>query len=258
MNCDGCLYRAELPGDEHRASAFPVCAADTEKVVTAPAGAGLREARAAEGRMCARLWSGVRRSDEREESGRRRDRAPRATTLGADGWPRTEPQATGSPCRAPHRARARRPRAVGIAFGAELQSAAGGVLTHVSNALGGLGALVPGADEFPHLHSHRLDPDDLTRALPAAGGRTRRPGVTLSLEDLRSMPRTQARAHFQCVTGWRVPHVHWEGVRLSVVLAAPASAAVRPPCGCSPVTASTPRASPSPRHGCPTSSSPTR
>lgn len=32
------------------------------------------------------------------------------------------------------------------------------------------------------------------------------------------MRRTGLTADFQCVTGWRVPKVHWEGVRLADVL----------------------------------------
>ena len=32
------------------------------------------------------------------------------------------------------------------------------------------------------------------------------------------MPRTAFVQDFQCVTGWRVPTVHWAGVRLSTLL----------------------------------------
>jgi len=42
--------------------------------------------------------------------------------------------------------------------------------------------------------------------------------VVLTLDDLRAMPRTALVKDFQCVTGWRVPDVHWEGVKLSDVL----------------------------------------
>ncbi len=42
--------------------------------------------------------------------------------------------------------------------------------------------------------------------------------VTLSYTDLTSMPATRLVKDFQCVTGWRVPHVPWTGVRLSDVL----------------------------------------
>jgi DMSO/TMAO reductase YedYZ molybdopterin-dependent catalytic subunit len=37
------------------------------------------------------------------------------------------------------------------------------------------------------------------------------------------MPRTALVKDFQCVTGWRVPDVHWEGVKLSDVLDASGS-----------------------------------
>jgi len=42
--------------------------------------------------------------------------------------------------------------------------------------------------------------------------------TTFTLDDLKAMPRTAFVKDFQCVTGWRVPDVHWEGVRLSDVL----------------------------------------
>jgi DMSO/TMAO reductase YedYZ molybdopterin-dependent catalytic subunit len=39
-----------------------------------------------------------------------------------------------------------------------------------------------------------------------------------SLADLENMPQTTLVRDFQCVTGWRVPEVHWSGVRLSDLL----------------------------------------
>jgi DMSO/TMAO reductase YedYZ molybdopterin-dependent catalytic subunit len=42
--------------------------------------------------------------------------------------------------------------------------------------------------------------------------------LTLSLVDLRAMPATHLVRDFQCVTGWRVPSVHWTGALLSDVL----------------------------------------
>jgi DMSO/TMAO reductase YedYZ molybdopterin-dependent catalytic subunit len=42
--------------------------------------------------------------------------------------------------------------------------------------------------------------------------------LTLRTTDLRARPRTRLTADFQCVTGWRVPGVRWEGVRLSELL----------------------------------------
>jgi DMSO/TMAO reductase YedYZ molybdopterin-dependent catalytic subunit len=42
--------------------------------------------------------------------------------------------------------------------------------------------------------------------------------VTLRLTDLLAMPQTALVRDFQCVTGWRVPQVHWSGVQLSRIL----------------------------------------
>jgi DMSO/TMAO reductase YedYZ molybdopterin-dependent catalytic subunit len=42
--------------------------------------------------------------------------------------------------------------------------------------------------------------------------------TSLTLSDLQGMPQTALVRDFQCVTGWRVPQVHWSGVRLSTVL----------------------------------------
>jgi DMSO/TMAO reductase YedYZ molybdopterin-dependent catalytic subunit len=55
--------------------------------------------------------------------------------------------------------------------------------------------------------------------------------TSYTLADLRAMPQTSLVSDFHCVTGWRVPRVHWAGVRLSTVLdrsePAPAATAVR-------------------------------
>jgi DMSO/TMAO reductase YedYZ molybdopterin-dependent catalytic subunit len=42
--------------------------------------------------------------------------------------------------------------------------------------------------------------------------------VSLTYADLAAMPQTQLVRDFQCVTGWRVPQVHWSGVLLRDVL----------------------------------------
>ena len=57
----------------------------------------------------------------------------------------------------------------------------------------------------------------------SVGGLVRRP-LTLSYADLLALPRTELVRDFQCVTGWRVPNVHWAGVGLGdiVELAQPA------------------------------------
>jgi DMSO/TMAO reductase YedYZ molybdopterin-dependent catalytic subunit len=54
---------------------------------------------------------------------------------------------------------------------------------------------------------------------------------TYTLADLQAMTQTNLVRDFQCVTGWRVPQVHWSGVRLGELLDAagplPAAAALR-------------------------------
>lgn len=42
--------------------------------------------------------------------------------------------------------------------------------------------------------------------------------ATYHLADLLAMPQTAIVRDFQCVTGWRVPQVHWRGVQLSHLL----------------------------------------
>jgi DMSO/TMAO reductase YedYZ molybdopterin-dependent catalytic subunit len=42
--------------------------------------------------------------------------------------------------------------------------------------------------------------------------------ATYTLADLQAMPQTPIVRDFQCVTGWRVPQVHWRGVQLSHLL----------------------------------------
>lgn len=104
--------------------------------------------------------------------------------------------------------------AAGIVFGARVQSVVG-------NTIGsGAGGLLPGGDRFRiytitgHLPS--IPPSNYRLKVT---GLVERP-LDLSLEDLKAMPKTTLVKDFQCVTGWRVPKVHWEGVRLSNVLAA--------------------------------------
>ena len=102
--------------------------------------------------------------------------------------------------------------ALGIAFGSKVQSAVG-------DALGsGLGGLLPGGDRF-----RIYTITDSFPSISASQYRLRISGLvdrptTLTLSDLQAMPRTRLVKDFQCVTGWRVPDVHWEGVRLSDVL----------------------------------------
>jgi DMSO/TMAO reductase YedYZ molybdopterin-dependent catalytic subunit len=61
----------------------------------------------------------------------------------------------------------------------------------------------------------RLDPKAYRLTI---GGAVERP-VTYTLDDLRSLPRTEQVSDFKCVTGWRVQNVRWGGVRFHDLLA---------------------------------------
>jgi len=108
--------------------------------------------------------------------------------------------------------------AAGVAAGPALSRAIGDFAGSVSaHDPTGLSALLPGSgfryysvtDGFP------WQPPDRYR-LTVTGNVSRE--LTLTVDDLHAMPRTKLTRDFQCVTGWRVPHAHWEGVLLSDLL----------------------------------------
>lgn len=102
--------------------------------------------------------------------------------------------------------------AAGVAFGAKAQSLIGSVFGS------GLGGLLPGSDRF-RIYSVSATMPDIPPAQYrlVVEGLVERP-TTYTLADLEGMPRTTLVRDFQCVTGWRVPQVHWEGVRLSEII----------------------------------------
>jgi DMSO/TMAO reductase YedYZ molybdopterin-dependent catalytic subunit len=94
----------------------------------------------------------------------------------------------------------------------------------------GLTTLLPGVEGFRYYSVVDSDP----RVSPAqyrlqVGGLVDRP-MTLTFADLEALPQTHLTKDFQCVTGWRVPGVHWSGVALPDLLehvgAHPSAAAV--------------------------------
>jgi DMSO/TMAO reductase YedYZ molybdopterin-dependent catalytic subunit len=102
--------------------------------------------------------------------------------------------------------------AAGVAFGASVQN-------FIGNSLGsGLGGLLPGGDHF-RIYS-------ITGTYPKVSRENYRLNVTglvkypasFTIEDLEKMPSTSFVKNFMCVTGWKVPDVHWEGVQLSHIL----------------------------------------
>ncbi|HEY3811127.1 MAG TPA: molybdopterin-dependent oxidoreductase, partial [Acidimicrobiales bacterium] len=108
--------------------------------------------------------------------------------------------------------------AIGVVTGRRVQDGLNAVLSPVQRVdPTGLSDLLPGdsfrlytvTDGFPSESdaAYRLTID----------GRVDHPMV-LTLADLQAMPATRLVRDFQCVTGWRVPKVHWQGVALSVLL----------------------------------------
>jgi DMSO/TMAO reductase YedYZ molybdopterin-dependent catalytic subunit len=102
--------------------------------------------------------------------------------------------------------------AAGVAFGAAVQSGVG-------RALGsGVGSLLPGGDNFEIYSVSGTFPEIAPEAYRlSVTGLVHHPR-TFSLDDLQSLPAVTLVKEFQCVTGWRVPGVHWQGVRLGDVL----------------------------------------
>lgn len=102
--------------------------------------------------------------------------------------------------------------ALGIAFGAKVQRGLGRVLG------AGASAFLPGGDRFriyTITGSYPVVPKDRYRL--KVTGLVDRP-LSLTLDEIVSMKRTTLTKTFQCVTGWTVPDVHWEGVTLADIL----------------------------------------
>jgi DMSO/TMAO reductase YedYZ molybdopterin-dependent catalytic subunit len=103
--------------------------------------------------------------------------------------------------------------AAGILFGAKVQDVLG-------KAFGsGLGGLLPGSGRFriytvSDTYYPEISPEDYRLEI---SGLVHNPQA-LTLADLEAMPRTAFVQEFRCVTGWTVPDVHWEGVRLADIL----------------------------------------
>jgi DMSO/TMAO reductase YedYZ molybdopterin-dependent catalytic subunit len=106
---------------------------------------------------------------------------------------------------------------VGIVFGAKVQRVVGSALSSVAGS-GGVASILPGADGFRIYSVSSSLPQ-----IPTSEYRLRVDGLVenplvLTFDELQAMPHIRLVRDFQCVTGWRVPGVHWAGVRLSDIL----------------------------------------
>ncbi len=109
--------------------------------------------------------------------------------------------------------------AVGVVVGGRVQNAIGNALAPIqANDPTGLSSLIPGGNTF-RIYTVTGGYPSRTPAeyRLTVDGRVDTP-MTLTLADLQAMPATRLVKDFQCVTGWRVPRVHWQGVALSTIL----------------------------------------
>ncbi len=108
--------------------------------------------------------------------------------------------------------------AVGVVAGSPVAHGIGEALDSLSAGTeSNLGGLIPGGDYFQLYTVTDGFPAPPPRYRLRVNGLVHRP-LSLSVEDLEAMPATALVKPFQCVTGWRVPDVHWEGVKLADLL----------------------------------------
>lgn len=109
--------------------------------------------------------------------------------------------------------------ALGVVFGAPVDQFVGDVLQPLTSSTGtsGLAELLPGSDYFQLYTVTDGFPEPPPDYHLVVDGLVDRP-LSLTVADLEAMPPTKLVRPFQCVTGWRVPGVHWTGVRLGYLL----------------------------------------
>jgi hypothetical protein len=108
---------------------------------------------------------------------------------------------------------------LGIVSGGAVQSGLSRALAPIESLdPTGLTGLIPLGNTFRYysVTGHVRTPDPGSYRLTVTG-LVNKP-ASYSLAELQAMPQTELIRDFQCVTGWRVPRVHWSGVRLSALL----------------------------------------
>lgn len=108
--------------------------------------------------------------------------------------------------------------AVGVAVGKSVQDGISAALAPIQrNDPTGLSGLLPGNYFRIYTVTSGYPSESDQRYRLVVDGLVDR-SLTLSVADLKAMPATTLVKDFQCVTGWRVPSVHWQGVLLSTLL----------------------------------------
>ena len=109
--------------------------------------------------------------------------------------------------------------ALGVMVGAPVSRALQGVLGPLqNNDPTGLTGLLPGAGGWRYYSVTTSQPSVTTETFSLRlSGLVDRP-MTVSYADLVALPRTRLTRDFQCVTGWRVDDVAWQGVQVRDLL----------------------------------------
>jgi len=109
--------------------------------------------------------------------------------------------------------------ALGVAVGAPVSRTLQNVLGPIQNSdPTGLTTLLPGAGGWRYYSVTSSQPAVTTESFALRiSGLVQRP-TTLSFADLTRLPQTSLSHDFQCVTGWRVESVDWQGVQVRDLL----------------------------------------
>ena len=109
--------------------------------------------------------------------------------------------------------------AVGVAFGSSIQSAIDSVLAPLRNAdPTGLTGLIPGEGGWRYYSVVSSNPDVSVDEYQLQVTGLVEHEATLTYDDLAALPQAQLTRDFQCVTGWRIQDVMWQGVQLRDLL----------------------------------------
>jgi DMSO/TMAO reductase YedYZ molybdopterin-dependent catalytic subunit len=106
---------------------------------------------------------------------------------------------------------------VGVVAGNRIQDGVDAALSPLQKLAPSVANLLPGTGFRIYTITDGYPVESDAKYTLRVDGLVDRP-VTYSLPDLQAMPATALVRDFQCVTGWRVPKVHWQGVQLSVLL----------------------------------------
>ena len=108
--------------------------------------------------------------------------------------------------------------AAGVVAGKTLQNGVDSVVSSIQRVdPTGLSQYLPGAYFRIYTVTDGLPYEQPSQYTLRVDGLVDKP-MTLTYDQLTALPPTRMVKDFQCVTGWRVPGVHWEGVLLSRLL----------------------------------------